>query len=336
MTPVTGKTPGNGTSTLSYAIPAAGLDVESVYASIDTTGAAGAVTAELTIADQSGAVIARKVQNTTIDQGIAGSATWALQLLDDCLTTPVNPGYPDTVLSIASTGTLRGYWRLGDLASPFLDISGYVGGPTDLSVHATGIAYTTHVTGALPPAQDDGALQFNAPVNGGYYIDNGAVGLFTGSANTFSVAAWAKPFSSGSAWIGAVFSNEALVAGSPNHLEGWLLGCQWTGTGVNALMGRIVNSVGQSAVIAVSPDAWSFLVGTYDGTTSRLYVNGSLAATHADARPLGDALGDPTIGQYVQTIGGTLGQFYGVIDEVAFWSTTLTPTQVATLYAAGV
>ena len=110
MAPLTGKVPGAGTSTLSYTIPTAGLDVESVYASIDTTGAAGSVTAELTIADQSGAVIARKVQNTTIDQGISGSATWALQLLDDC-TTAASGTYAQTVLNVATANTLRGYWR---------------------------------------------------------------------------------------------------------------------------------------------------------------------------------------------------------------------------------
>src|SRR5437773_899612 len=101
MPPLTGKTPGNGTGTLSYTIPGSGLDVESVYADVDTSGAGGAVTAELTITDQSGVVIARKVQNTTIDAGIAGSATWALQLDDDCL--PGASGtFPQTVLTVAA------------------------------------------------------------------------------------------------------------------------------------------------------------------------------------------------------------------------------------------
>jgi len=83
MPAVTSKVPGNGTNSLSWTVPGAGMDVESVYAAIDATGAGGAVTAELTIADQSGVVIARKVQGVTVAAGGLGSATWGLRLDDD-------------------------------------------------------------------------------------------------------------------------------------------------------------------------------------------------------------------------------------------------------------
>jgi hypothetical protein len=83
MPPVTSKVPGNGTNTLSWTVPGDGMDVETVYASVDATGAGGAVTAEITIADQSGVVIARKTQGSTIAAGGTGSATWALRLDDD-------------------------------------------------------------------------------------------------------------------------------------------------------------------------------------------------------------------------------------------------------------
>jgi hypothetical protein len=85
MPPVTSKVPGNGTTTLSWTVPGDGMDVETVYASVDATGAGGAVTAEITITDQSGVVIARKVQGTTIAAGGTGSATWALRLDDETL-----------------------------------------------------------------------------------------------------------------------------------------------------------------------------------------------------------------------------------------------------------
>lgn len=83
MPPITSKVPGNGTGTLSWTVPGDGLDVATVYASVDATGAGGAVTAELTITDQSGVVIARKVQGATIAAGGTGSATWGLRLDDD-------------------------------------------------------------------------------------------------------------------------------------------------------------------------------------------------------------------------------------------------------------
>lgn len=83
MPGITARTPGNGVSSLAYTIPLEGLDVESVYVEIDASGAAGAVTAELVVTDQSGAVIARRPQPSTIPSGGPGTATWGLRLADD-------------------------------------------------------------------------------------------------------------------------------------------------------------------------------------------------------------------------------------------------------------
>lgn len=81
--PRTIEVAGDGTGTLSFALPpGVTIDVESVYAAIDAT-AAGATTATLTIAEQGGAVIAAKAQTATVDAGVSGSATWALRLGDD-------------------------------------------------------------------------------------------------------------------------------------------------------------------------------------------------------------------------------------------------------------
>lgn len=82
MPGLTGKTPGNGSNSLTYTIPGAGLDLESVYAVIDASLAATDVTAELTITDQSGVVIAKRTQSVTVPSGDTGSATWALRLDD--------------------------------------------------------------------------------------------------------------------------------------------------------------------------------------------------------------------------------------------------------------
>lgn len=63
--------------------PGVAFDVEAVYIEIDTSGAGGPVTAELTILEQSGVVIAKKRQGSTVPAGGAGSATWALRLDDN-------------------------------------------------------------------------------------------------------------------------------------------------------------------------------------------------------------------------------------------------------------
>src|SRR5262249_34265357 len=71
-------------------------------------------------------------------------------------------------------------------------------------------------------------------------------------------------------------------------------------------------------------NTWSHLAATYDGSTLRLYVNGtqvgSLAQTGAmtpSASPLTIG-GDPIFGQY----------FQGMIDEVRVYSVALTPALI--------
>lgn len=60
------------------------FDLESVYIECDTSGAAGPVGARLTILEQSGVVIAKKLQAEQMDVSAPPcSATWALRLADD-------------------------------------------------------------------------------------------------------------------------------------------------------------------------------------------------------------------------------------------------------------
>jgi hypothetical protein len=82
MPPVTAKVPGDGTNTLTFKIPGAGMDVETVYVEVDGSGAGGAFLGTLSIADQSGVVIAAKPQDDTMDAATGDSATWALRLND--------------------------------------------------------------------------------------------------------------------------------------------------------------------------------------------------------------------------------------------------------------
>ena len=100
MPAVTAKVPGAGTNTLSFTVPLAGLDVESVVALVDASGAAGPITAELTITDQSGVVIANKPQVSTILNSGTGSATWALRLDD-------NAGGSSTIALLTGTSVTR-------------------------------------------------------------------------------------------------------------------------------------------------------------------------------------------------------------------------------------
>ena len=80
MPPLTLKPTASNGATQTITLPTGGLDVMTVYVAIDASAAAGPVTANLTIEDQSGTVIAKQAQSGTVPSGATGSATWALRL----------------------------------------------------------------------------------------------------------------------------------------------------------------------------------------------------------------------------------------------------------------
>jgi hypothetical protein len=72
------------------------------------------------------------------------------------------------------------------------------------------------------------------------------------------------------------------------------------------------------------------VVGTYDGTTQRLYVNGALVASAALTGPATSNTNPLVIGSW----GGTNEFFAGRIDEVAIYTKALTSAQVQAHYSA--
>jgi hypothetical protein len=72
-------------------------------------------------------------------------------------------------------------------------------------------------------------------------------------------------------------------------------------------------------------------VATYDGTTVRFYVNGVMAGS-GPATIVTTPGTNFLVGSYFAPIGSSLWQ--GTICNVATYSTALTGTQVASLYAA--
>jgi hypothetical protein len=77
---------------------------------------------------------------------------------------------------------------------------------------------------------------------------------------------------------------------------------------------------------------WSHVVATYDGTTMRLYVDGSLNGTTASSRPIGANTGSLKLGAAYHATSYMYG---GNLDEVAIYSYALSATQVAEHYVAG-
>jgi len=83
----------------------------------------------------------------------------------------------------------------------------------------------------------------------------------------------------------------------------------------------------------LSATTWYHVVGTNDGTNSKIYINGDLEATVAQGNPAGPT-GDLKIG-----LCSTQSQSYrywdGLIDEVAIWNDALTADEITALYNSG-
>lgn len=86
-------------------------------------------------------------------------------------------------------------------------------------------------------------------------------------------------------------------------------------------------------------NTWYHVVGTYDGSNIRLYINGVLQDDVQSAP--GTATRTPTtafaIGQNPQAGGGSTGiKFHGFIKEVSVWNKALTQTEVNSIRSNGV
>src|SRR3989449_531 len=203
-----------------------------------------------------------------------------------------------------------GYWRLGEPAGATA--------AADASGNAVTGSYDSGVTLGQPGAiAGDSAAGF---ASGGAVVLPAVSGLDLRAA--FSVEAWVRP--SVAAQNGGIF--EKTVGGAVNSQYMLFLES-------GALKFRVRAAGGLVPVDgpALPVGSWSHVVGTFDGTTLRLYVNGALAGS-TPASPLSGGSGPSYIGR----LGQNIYPFQGTLDEVAVFPVALAAERVRAHWVGGV
>jgi hypothetical protein len=163
------------------------------------------------------------------------------------------------------------------------------GGDSDTAVTTTGSAASV------------GSVPYASWMNG-----------FTG----FSVVGWVKFTTTGTAFFFSRTGNTAYNYGL--FVAGKKLSMGVRASGSNAATGATDSNDG----------AWHFAVGTWDGTTIRIYRDGALDGSQALSGTLVTQLNDLQLG------GRAANYIAASMDEVAIFGTVLSATDVARLYAA--
>ena len=132
-----------------------------------------------------------------------------------------------------------------------------------------------------------------------------------------TLEAWVNPSTVNNNW------RDVIYKGNDNYyLEATSSNASKPDAGLIA-GGNYADAYGSAALTA---NSWTYLAETYDGTTLRLYVNGTQVASTAHTGPISTSTNPLQIGG--DSIYGQ--NFAGMIDEVRIYNTALTPTQIQT------
>jgi hypothetical protein len=145
-------------------------------------------------------------------------------------------------------------------------------------------------------------------------IKSSVSGLPTG-ANPFTMSAWLFPFRAENPDVALNFGSDATSQSVHFIFRATNKIC-FDRFGVSNL----------ACYTGVAPNNWSFVVGTYDGSTMRLYVNGTFQASSNQTL---------NIGTGEVSIGGWNSQnlwFNGIIDEVRIYNRALSGAEIQYLY----
>jgi len=261
--------------------------------------------------------------------------TWTEPAFDDSTWTPATNGIgfetgSSELGSVVPNHVLddnpAGYWRLNETGGGIATNSGWING-TGNGQFVGGV--TIGVAGPRPSAF------------AGFESNNCAVRLngsgarvevpFTPELNpsaAFTVEAWVKPSRYASTSTACPVSSIYMPSGSASR-SGFAL-YQTTANQWQFVLGNSSGYVARPQGGTVVTNNWQYLVGVYDGSTAKLYVNGTLVASASLSGPFEPNTSEKFI------IGGrnNINPYYfaGDVDEVSVIARALSGTEIARRY----
>ncbi len=208
---------------------------------------------------------------------------------------------------VTGTSGVAGYWRLGETSGTTA---------TDSAGSANGTYSGSHTLGVSGGVAGDP----NAAVRlAGGHVDMGDNHDFAGTA-TFTLEAWVRPTT--------IDGTSRRIVSKAAALQGYELFVN-SGTGIS--FQRIAGSTNTVSATAPVLNAWSHVAATYDGTTMRLYVNGSQVGSTASALSLLNTVATLRVGNSAVGTDGWAGD----LDDVAVYAGALSAAQVQSHFQCG-
>jgi concanavalin A-like lectin/glucanase superfamily protein len=219
-------------------------------------------------------------------------------------TTLAPPSYAGTVLADHPVS----YWRLDET-------SGTVAGDQTVANPGTIVNAILGVPGLIASDPSDTAMGFNGSSSDIRVGQAGTLNL----SSALSIEGWIQPSS-----LPATGTRRAVLAKTGSYaIE--LNGAQLEFTIVQ-LGARMALDAPAGVIVA---GGRYYVVGTYDGATMRLYVNGAQVAS----RSLTGSADQTLSGLHIGSWDGASEFFNGTIDEPSIWSFALSPAQISAHYA---
>lgn len=220
---------------------------------------------------------------------------------------PLGSPYNQHVMST----TPWGYWRVAETSGTVaedetgINDGSYAGSPT-------------FAVSGLLAGDPNKAAQFAV---GTAYTQTGELVVPTIPAGSFSIATWLTVPE-----LDPSYRFNYVVMSNDWPADGWTIGFYNNFTGPRYYQFYVTNGTNypSSYKVMEGPEGTThFIVGTFDGTTINIYVDG--------------VLGQPDTLTYTKTASGahTGAMFELTIDEVTVWDRAITLTEIQTIYTAG-